>query len=231
MVTPEFTHLEGWPNPYSDTGTVSKPNGGKFRIWFKYFLCKYIVSPNFISHLLVKTFVLITINLSIYLYACPSIQANLHLTIDLFNHNPSICVFIYLFVFLLYIRPSDHIPHIFDLQLHLHLVFIFKEWAIKEKTLYVSLWKTDFKHKNTQEPWVTINIDYQESSISLLWGRNWRNKTVSGPAGPSAPKDVLEALEQRRVKYVEASNQAKASGDDRKARMHDRIAKVRGNAF
>uniref|UniRef100_A0A3P9PWZ3 Coiled-coil and C2 domain containing 1B n=1 Tax=Poecilia reticulata TaxID=8081 RepID=A0A3P9PWZ3_POERE len=50
-------------------------------------------------------------------------------------------------------------------------------------------------------------------------------KTVSGPAGPSAPKDVLEALEQRRVKYVEASNQAKASGDDRKARMHDRIAK------
>ncbi|XP_014864314.1 PREDICTED: coiled-coil and C2 domain-containing protein 1B isoform X1 [Poecilia mexicana] len=48
---------------------------------------------------------------------------------------------------------------------------------------------------------------------------------ASGPAGPSAPKDVLEALEQRRVKYVEASNQAKASGDDRKARMHDRIAK------
>ncbi|KAM4728396.1 coiled-coil and C2 domain-containing protein 1B isoform 2-T2 [Anableps anableps] len=46
-----------------------------------------------------------------------------------------------------------------------------------------------------------------------------------GPAAPSAPKDVLEALEQRRVKYVEASNQAKASGDDRKARMHDRIAK------
>uniref|UniRef100_A0A8C3B435 Coiled-coil and C2 domain-containing protein 1B n=1 Tax=Cyclopterus lumpus TaxID=8103 RepID=A0A8C3B435_CYCLU len=42
---------------------------------------------------------------------------------------------------------------------------------------------------------------------------------------PSAPKDVLEALEQRRAKYVEASNQAKASGDDRKARMHDRIAK------
>ncbi|KAM8851272.1 coiled-coil and C2 domain-containing protein 1B isoform 2-T2 [Spinachia spinachia] len=45
------------------------------------------------------------------------------------------------------------------------------------------------------------------------------------PSAPSAPKDVLEALEQRRAKYVEASNQAKASGDDRKARMHDRIAK------
>lgn len=46
------------------------------------------------------------------------------------------------------------------------------------------------------------------------------------PAAPAAPKDMLEALEQRRAKYVEASNQAKANGDDRKARMHDRIAKV-----
>uniref|UniRef100_A0A7N6B0Y0 Coiled-coil and C2 domain-containing protein 1B n=1 Tax=Anabas testudineus TaxID=64144 RepID=A0A7N6B0Y0_ANATE len=45
------------------------------------------------------------------------------------------------------------------------------------------------------------------------------------PAAPAAPKDVLEALEQRRAKYVEASTQAKASGDERKARMHDRIAK------
>ncbi|XP_053186148.1 coiled-coil and C2 domain-containing protein 1B [Scomber japonicus] len=44
-------------------------------------------------------------------------------------------------------------------------------------------------------------------------------------AAPAAPKDALEALEQRRAKYVEASAQAKASGDDRKARMHDRIAK------
>ncbi|XP_035764294.1 coiled-coil and C2 domain-containing protein 1B [Neolamprologus brichardi] len=47
---------------------------------------------------------------------------------------------------------------------------------------------------------------------------------AAAPA-PSAPKDVLEALEQRRAKYMEASAQAKASGDDRKARMHDRIAK------
>ncbi|CAG5896432.1 unnamed protein product [Menidia menidia] len=46
-----------------------------------------------------------------------------------------------------------------------------------------------------------------------------------GPAAPSAPKDVLEALEQRRAKYAEASAQARAAGDDRKARMHDRIAK------
>uniref|UniRef100_I3KQ16 Coiled-coil and C2 domain-containing protein 1B n=1 Tax=Oreochromis niloticus TaxID=8128 RepID=I3KQ16_ORENI len=48
---------------------------------------------------------------------------------------------------------------------------------------------------------------------------------VSQSDVPSAPKDVLEALEQRRAKYMEASAQAKASGDDRKARMHDRIAK------
>uniref|UniRef100_A0A8C5GRM1 Coiled-coil and C2 domain-containing protein 1B n=1 Tax=Gouania willdenowi TaxID=441366 RepID=A0A8C5GRM1_GOUWI len=48
---------------------------------------------------------------------------------------------------------------------------------------------------------------------------------LSAPAAPAAPRDVLEALEQRRAKYVETSTQAKASGDDRKARMHDRIAK------
>ncbi|CAL8279090.1 unnamed protein product [Lota lota] len=45
------------------------------------------------------------------------------------------------------------------------------------------------------------------------------------PVGPAAPRDLLEALEQRRAKYAEASAQAKAGGDDRKARMHDRIAK------
>uniref|UniRef100_A0A8D3ALC9 Coiled-coil and C2 domain-containing protein 1B n=1 Tax=Scophthalmus maximus TaxID=52904 RepID=A0A8D3ALC9_SCOMX len=47
---------------------------------------------------------------------------------------------------------------------------------------------------------------------------------AAAPA-PAAPRDVLDALEQRRAKYAEASAQAKASGDDRKARMHDRIAK------
>ncbi|KAI1883267.1 hypothetical protein AGOR_G00243450 [Albula goreensis] len=45
------------------------------------------------------------------------------------------------------------------------------------------------------------------------------------PAGPPQPKDVLEALEQRMAKYQEACAQAKANGDDRKARMHERIAK------
>ncbi|KAM9845265.1 coiled-coil and C2 domain-containing protein 1B isoform 2-T2 [Aulostomus maculatus] len=56
-----------------------------------------------------------------------------------------------------------------------------------------------------------------------------QNTPVAQPAAaapaPAAPMDVLEALEQRRAKYAEASAQAKASGDDRKARMHDRIAK------
>lgn len=44
-------------------------------------------------------------------------------------------------------------------------------------------------------------------------------------SGTARPKTVLEALEQRMAKYKEAFTQAKASGDERKARMHDRIAK------
>uniref|UniRef100_A0A673MJK0 Coiled-coil and C2 domain-containing protein 1B n=1 Tax=Sinocyclocheilus rhinocerous TaxID=307959 RepID=A0A673MJK0_9TELE len=48
--------------------------------------------------------------------------------------------------------------------------------------------------------------------------------TDSG-SGPAQPQTVLEALEQRMAKYKEAFTQAKASGDERKARMHDRIAK------
>ncbi|NXM32385.1 C2D1B protein, partial [Oxyruncus cristatus] len=39
------------------------------------------------------------------------------------------------------------------------------------------------------------------------------------------PKTVLEALQQRLDKYKAAAAQAKASGDERKGRMHDRIAK------
>lgn len=37
---------------------------------------------------------------------------------------------------------------------------------------------------------------------------------------------MLDALQQRLSKYREASIQARASGDERKARMHERIAKV-----
>ncbi|KAF4117071.1 hypothetical protein G5714_001624 [Onychostoma macrolepis] len=57
-------------------------------------------------------------------------------------------------------------------------------------------------------------------------------KAVTSPSapadsvsGPAQPQTVLEALEQRMAKYKEAFTQAKASGDERKARMHDRIAK------
>uniref|UniRef100_A0A8C7K2L7 Coiled-coil and C2 domain-containing protein 1B n=1 Tax=Oncorhynchus kisutch TaxID=8019 RepID=A0A8C7K2L7_ONCKI len=64
----------------------------------------------------------------------------------------------------------------------------------------------------------------QEVDLSCL-----PNPPASTPPAPSAvpaqPKDVLEALEQRRDRYQEACAQAKASGDDRKARMHERIAK------
>ncbi|KAB5535951.1 hypothetical protein PHYPO_G00123770 [Pangasianodon hypophthalmus] len=45
------------------------------------------------------------------------------------------------------------------------------------------------------------------------------------PPGPVPPKTVLEALEQRMAKYKETCDQAKANGDDRKARMYDRIVK------
>lgn len=46
------------------------------------------------------------------------------------------------------------------------------------------------------------------------------------PPGPAPPKTVLEALEQRMAKYRETCDQAKAKGDERKARMYDRIVKV-----
>lgn len=49
---------------------------------------------------------------------------------------------------------------------------------------------------------------------------------LAPPAAPPSRSAVLEALEQRQAKYVDAANQAKASGDNRKARMHDRISKV-----
>lgn len=55
--------------------------------------------------------------------------------------------------------------------------------------------------------------------------------TAPVPSVPAPPKDALEALEQRKAKYLEASAQAKANGDDRKARMHDRIAKQYQNAI
>ncbi|KAI5608918.1 coiled-coil and C2 domain-containing protein 1B isoform X2, partial [Silurus asotus] len=51
--------------------------------------------------------------------------------------------------------------------------------------------------------------------------------TPPSPATPSLapPKNILEALEQRMAKYRETYDQAKASGNDRKARMYERIIK------
>ncbi|KAM4872132.1 coiled-coil and C2 domain-containing protein 1B [Thomomys bottae] len=45
------------------------------------------------------------------------------------------------------------------------------------------------------------------------------------PVGPAEPQTVLDALQQRLNKYREAGIQARAGGDERKARMHERIAK------
>ncbi|XP_034357680.1 coiled-coil and C2 domain-containing protein 1B isoform X2 [Arvicanthis niloticus] len=45
------------------------------------------------------------------------------------------------------------------------------------------------------------------------------------PVAPAEPKTVLDALQQRLNRYREAGIQARAKGDERKARMHDRIAK------
>ncbi|XP_069460476.1 coiled-coil and C2 domain-containing protein 1A isoform X2 [Ambystoma mexicanum] len=42
---------------------------------------------------------------------------------------------------------------------------------------------------------------------------------------PYAPRDMLEAMQQRMDRYKTAAAQAKEKGDDRKARMHERIVK------
>lgn len=48
---------------------------------------------------------------------------------------------------------------------------------------------------------------------------------TSAPPTLAMPKTILEALEQRMAKYRETCNQAKTNGDERKARMYDRIVK------
>lgn len=53
------------------------------------------------------------------------------------------------------------------------------------------------------------------TSSHLLW-----------PEVPQPPRSLLEALEQRMERYHVAAAQAKAKGDQRKARMHERIVKV-----
>lgn len=49
--------------------------------------------------------------------------------------------------------------------------------------------------------------------------------TLTRPEVPQPPKNLLEALEQRMERYHVAAAQAKAKGDQRKARMHERIVK------
>lgn len=49
--------------------------------------------------------------------------------------------------------------------------------------------------------------------------------TLNRPEVPQPPKNLLEALEQRMERYHVAAAQAKAKGDQRKARMHERIVK------
>uniref|UniRef100_A0AAZ3PFT7 Coiled-coil and C2 domain-containing protein 1B n=1 Tax=Oncorhynchus tshawytscha TaxID=74940 RepID=A0AAZ3PFT7_ONCTS len=74
-----------------------------------------------------------------------------------------------------------------------------------------------------------VDLSCLPPSLSSALSEPLPNPPASTPPAPSAvpaqPKDVLEALEQRRDRYQEACAQAKASGDDRKARMHERIAK------
>ncbi|KAG8521293.1 Coiled-coil and C2 domain-containing protein 1A [Galemys pyrenaicus] len=48
---------------------------------------------------------------------------------------------------------------------------------------------------------------------------------LSTPEVPTPPKTLLEALEQRMERYHVAAAQAKTKGDQRKARMHERIVK------
>lgn len=50
----------------------------------------------------------------------------------------------------------------------------------------------------------------------------------SAPEVPPPPRTLLEALEQRMERYHVAAAQAKTKGDQRKARMHERIVKVCG---
>ncbi|KAJ8011051.1 hypothetical protein DPEC_G00054170 [Dallia pectoralis] len=74
-------------------------------------------------------------------------------------------------------------------------------------------------------PGPTINLSPPASSPSDTSSPSTPPAQPATPTSPTQPRDVLEALEQRRDRYQEACAQAKASGDERKARMHDRIAK------
>ncbi|NXC45214.1 C2D1B protein, partial [Penelope pileata] len=69
-------------------------------------------------------------------------------------------------------------------------------------------------------------ISAEESSLYVLKSESRSfSLSVLFQASLQEPKTVLEALQQRLEKYKSAAAQAKASGDERKGRMHERIAK------
>uniref|UniRef100_A0A672QZ66 Coiled-coil and C2 domain-containing protein 1B n=1 Tax=Sinocyclocheilus grahami TaxID=75366 RepID=A0A672QZ66_SINGR len=62
-------------------------------------------------------------------------------------------------------------------------------------------------------------------SLSLLKVSLSFRRAYTCVSALSAPRSVAEALQQRMDKYKEAAESAKSKGDDRKARMHQRIIK------
>ncbi|CAI9596808.1 unnamed protein product, partial [Staurois parvus] len=67
--------------------------------------------------------------------------------------------------------------------------------------------------------------DEQPSSKLLVPQSPVSTESPVSTAPPPPPKDLLEALQQRMERYRSAAEQAKGKGDDRKARMHERIVK------
>lgn len=115
--------------------------------------------------------------------------------------------------------------------LFLYLILEKKKRCVK----YVDVAMHTGQGENSRICWLIRNVllpcvlkcKFWKAAWSELELDLWACPSASAPpAAPSSHSDVLEALEQRRAKYIEASNQAKANGDDRKARMHDRISKV-----
>ncbi|NXG71831.1 C2D1B protein, partial [Baryphthengus martii] len=69
------------------------------------------------------------------------------------------------------------------------------------------------------------HLEKEGNSYALKFESCGISLSVLFQASLQQPKTVLEALQQRLEKYKSAAAQAKASGDDRKGRMHERIAK------
>uniref|UniRef100_A0A8D3D4S6 Coiled-coil and C2 domain-containing protein 1B n=1 Tax=Scophthalmus maximus TaxID=52904 RepID=A0A8D3D4S6_SCOMX len=115
-----------------------------------------------------------------------------------------------------------------------------KQGDVEQAKLHFKESKVSYTRLETSEVWfktekcasVVLCFVYLVFALKQISSYNnrhivnlYESVNVLFPSAPAAPRDVLDALEQRRAKYAEASAQAKASGDDRKARMHDRIAK------